>query len=103
MRDDEVRLGHVDVDGEDARNSPVRPPDREQADEAERIEHRRFERDLPCSSVAVQLKTLIADGIATRKLRSEKTSRVDRLPGDEHVMSPDQEADHGDARASRRP
>ena len=51
-------------------------------------------------SVAVQLKTLIADGIATRKLRIEKISAgVDRLAGDEHVVAPDQEAEHRDREA----
>ena len=50
------------------------PADGEQADEAQGIEHRRVEaRSSPLYSVAVQLKTLIADGIATRKLRNENT------------------------------
>ena len=54
-------------------------------------------------SVAVQLKTLIADGIATRKLRIEKISAgVDRLARDEQVMPPDQEAEHRDRQAGER-
>ena len=54
----------------------------------------------PLYSVAVQLKTLIADGIATRKLRNEKIiAGVDRLAADEHVVAPDQEAEDGDREA----
>ena len=55
---------------------------------------------LPRHSVAVQLNTLMADGMATRKLRNEKISAdVRRLAGDEHVVAPDQEAEDGDGDA----
>ena len=36
----------------------------------------------------------MAEGIATAKLRNEKITGVNRLAGDEQVMSPDQEAQH---------
>ena len=53
--------------------------------------------------MAVQLKTLIAEGIATRKLRIEKTipAYID-WPADEHVVAPDQEAQDRDRHARDR-
>ena len=52
----------------------------------------------PLYSVAVQLKTLMADGMATRKLRSENTTPayID-WPRDKHVVSPHQEPQRRDA------
>ena len=48
-------------------------------------------------SVAVQLKTLMAEGTATRKLRNEKTMPAyTDWPADEHVVAPDEEAEDGD-------
>ena len=42
----------------------------------------------------------MAEGIATMKLSAEKTKPVvDRLAGDEHVVSPDQKAQHRDGHA----
>ncbi len=75
--------------------------DGEQADEAQRVEHRRVEaRSMPLWSVAVQLKTLIADGIAIRKLRIENTMPAyTALPADEHVVAPHEKAEHGDRQA----
>ena len=53
--------------------------------------------------VDVQLNTLMAEGIATRKLNKRKNeSRVDRLSGDEHVVSPDQETEHRNGHAGKR-
>ena len=50
--------------------------------------------------MAVQLNTLIADGTAT-SMRQHREDRagVDRLAGDEHVVAPDQEAEHRDGDA----
>ena len=57
----------------------------------------------PLYIVAVQLKTLTADGIATRKLRIEKISAAyTDWPGHEHVVAPDEEAEHRDAEAGER-
>ena len=51
-------------------------------------------------SVAVQLKTLIADGIATSIAEEGKDhAGIDGLAADEHVMAPDQKAQHGDREA----
>ena len=51
MRDDEVGVGDVHVDGERGEEEPGQPADREQADEAERVEHRRVEaRSSPCTA-----------------------------------------------------
>ena len=57
----------------------------------------------PLYMVAVQLKTLIAEGIATRKLKNrEDHARVHRLARDEHVVAPDQETQDRDGDAGKR-
>ena len=43
MRDDEVGVVHVDIDGERRQKQSGQPADGKQADETQRIEHRRFE------------------------------------------------------------
>ena len=56
----------------------------------------------PLYSVAVQLKTLMADGTATRKLRNEKHhAGKNGLAADKHVMSPDQEANESNGQAEK--
>ena len=51
-------------------------------------------------SVAVQLKTLIGGRDRDEEAEDrEDQRRVDRLAGDEHVVAPDQEAEHRDAEA----
>jgi hypothetical protein len=53
--------------------------------------------------VAVQLKTLMADGMATRKRQErEDERRVHRLAAHEHVVAPHEEADERDAEARER-
>ena len=57
----------------------------------------------PLYIVASQLKTLIAEGIATLKVRQLKIMLASgRLAADEHVVAPDQEAEHGDGDAADR-
>ena len=62
------------VERERREKQPGQSADREQEDEAKRVEHRRFERIEPLCRVASQLNTLIADGTATMKLSNENTS-----------------------------
>ena len=45
MRDDEISLRHMDVDRQRREEEPGQPAQGEEADEAERIEHRRVERN----------------------------------------------------------
>ena len=47
VRDDEVGVGHLPVDRERREEDPREAADREDADEAERPQHRRVERDVP--------------------------------------------------------
>jgi len=50
--------------------------------------------------VAVQLKTLMAEGTPMKKVRKEKDQGgVNRHSGDEHVVRPDEEAENGDGYA----
>ena len=64
---DEVSVGDVDVDAQRRQEQAGQAADREQADEAEGVEHRRLRSEIePLYSVAVQLNTLIAEGMATR-------------------------------------
>ena len=73
MRDDEVGVVRCTSTASVARTEPGQAADGKQADEAEGVKHRGLEVIDPLYSVAVQLKTLIAEGTATRKLSSEKT------------------------------
>ena len=57
----------------------------------------------PLYIVAIQLKTLMAVGIATRKVIALKIEPAStRLPADEHVVAPDEEAEERDRDGSRR-
>ena len=74
--------------------------DREQADEAERVEHRRLEGD----RALVERRRPVEDLDRRRDRHQEAQERedhagVDRLAGDEHVVAPDQEAEHRDGQA----
>ena len=65
--DDEVGVGDVDVDAEARQEQSGQAADGEQADEAEGVQHRRRRNEMePLYRVAVQLKTLMAEGTATR-------------------------------------
>ena len=58
-------------------------------------------RSSPCTCVASQLKTLMAEGMATANVRALKIMADQRrLAADEHVVAPDQEADQGDGDAA---
>jgi hypothetical protein len=67
--------------------------DGEQEDEAQGIQHRRGEAIEPLYIVASQLKTLIAEGIATLKVSKLKIMPPGRLTAREHVVAPDEEAE----------
>ena len=98
VADDEVGVVDVDVDGQRALHEPGQAADGEEEDEGEGEEHGRpGGRWSPCRGWLTQLKTLMALGMATMKVRSEKTSTADVAhAAGEHVVAPDQGADGGD-------
>ena len=86
-----------DVDRDRGEKQPGQPADGEQAEEAERIEHRRFEADL----AAIERRGPVEHLDRRRHRDDERQERKHqigerRLAGDEHVMAPDHEADHAD-------
>ena len=74
MRDDEIGVVQMHVGGERGQEQAGQAADGEQADEAERVEHRRVEADVALVQRADQLNTLIAEGTATMKLSNENTT-----------------------------
>ena len=91
---------HVHVEADRREEQPGQPADREQADEAERVEHRRLPRDR-----ALVDRRRPVEHLDRRRDRDQEAEdredqrRVDRLAGDEHVVAPDQEAEHRDRQA----
>jgi len=73
MSDHEISLSKMHIRGKRRHEQTGQTTEREQSNEAKRIQHRRVEPDgAPCI-VPIQLNTLMADGTATIKLRIEKT------------------------------
>ena len=94
---------HVHVEAERRQEQAGQSADREQPDEADRVEHRRLPRDRSL----VQRRRPVED-LDRRRDRDEEAEdredqrRVDRHAGHEHVVAPDQEAEHGDREARER-
>ena len=83
--------------GIEARNSPDQAARCEQADEAERIEHRRFEADLAAIQRSRPVEDLDGRGHGDDEGQErEDQARIRRLARHEHVVAPDEEADAGD-------
>ena len=102
MSDHEISVGYVDVVGEAGEKQPRQSPDCEEADEAERIKHRRVVTD----PAFVHRRRPIEDLDCRRHRDNEAHERKNeagerRLPTDKHVVAPDEEADAGDS--NRRP
>ena len=103
VRDDEVGVVHVDVEAHRGEEQSRQPADREQADEAERVQHRRVERHRPFVDRGRPVEHL-----DRRRNRDEEADEgedqpgVHRLPGDEEVVPPDQEADDRDRQRRER-
>ena len=66
VRDDEVGVGDVDVDAERGQKRPVSPPIVNRPMKPKAYSIGVWNEIEPLYSVAVQLKTLIADGMATK-------------------------------------
>ena len=91
---------HVNVHREGGEEQAGQAADREQADEPQRVEHRRLERDRPLVQRGRPVEHL--DGRRHRHQEAqdrEDHRAVHRHPGDEHVVAPHQEAEHGDRQA----
>ena len=97
MRDDEISVRGRDVDRHRSEKQSGQPADGEQAEKAERVDHRRFEADL----AAIERGRPVEHLDRRRHRDDERQERKDevgerRLAGDEHVMAPDHEADDAD-------
>ena len=97
MRDDEVSVRGGDIDRHRSEKQSGQTADGEQAEEAERIDHRRFEADV----AAIERGGPVEHFDRRRHRDDERQKRKHqigerRLSGDEHVMAPDHEADDGD-------
>ena len=94
MRDHEIGVGDVDVIGEAGEEQPGQAADGEQADEAERIEHRRVE-----AHPALVHRRGPVEHLDRRRHGDDEAHEREHQPGehrlsaDEHVVAPDEEAD----------
>ena len=97
---DEVGAVELDVGGKRGEEKAGESAHGEQADETERIQHGRIVGDRALVESGRPVEDL--DGGRNRDHETERRkdqARVDRLAGDEHVMAPDQEAQHRDGHA----
>ena len=104
VRDDEVGVVQVDVDAHHAEEDAGEAADREHpAGTPARRASACPDGSSPLYRVATQLKTLIAVGIAIRKVIAQKIVPAStRLAAREHVVAPDQEAEDRDRDARER-
>ena len=95
--DDEVGVVDVDVDAERRQEQPGQAADQEQSEEGIGVEHRRLERDRALVERRRPVERLHRRRDRHREAQErEHHRRVDRDAGDEQVVGPDQEAEHGD-------
>ncbi len=93
---DEVGLGEVDVHAQRPEKYPGKAADREQAHEAEGIQHRRLEGD----GTLIESRRPVEDFDCRRHGHQHGEEREDqrRVIGDahdEHMVRPDKEAENG--------
>ena len=78
------------------------PAQREQADEAHRVEHRALEGDVPAVERGGPVEDLDGRGHGDEEAQErEDQAGIERLARDEHVVAPDEEADHRDGEEGR--
>ena len=83
--------------GIEARNKPGETTGREQPDEPERVQHRRFEADLTAIERGRPVEDLDRRGHRDdERQKREDQIRIGRLARHEHVVAPDEESDAGD-------
>ena len=99
VRDDEVGVGHLPVDRERGEEDPGEAADREDADEAERPQHRRVERDVPAPDRREPVEDLHAGRDRDdHRAEHEEDVEPDRQADREHVVRPDEQRVERDAR-----
>ena len=97
VRDHEIGIVQLHVEPERGEKQAGQAADREQADETQRIEHRRLERDMRL----VECRRPV-EHLDRRRHRDEEGQQrehragIGRLPADEHVMAPNQKPERGD-------
>ena len=98
--DHEVGVGDVHVETERGQEHAGQAANREQADEAERVQHRRLEANGALVQGRCPVEDLHRRGNGDQVAQQREHQRgVHRNSRDEHVMRPDQEAEHGDGDA----
>ena len=100
MRDDEIGVGHMHIDGERGEKQSRQAADRKQPDETKRVEHRRLKRDRAFVQRRGPVENFDRRRNGDKKAEQrENHSGIDRLPADKHVMTPDEKTEHGDRHA----
>src|SRR5581483_4583436 len=100
MRDDEISVSYVNVQPQRGQEKHGHPPDGKQTYKAEGIEHRRvigYRTLIECCR-PVEYLDRRRDGYGVAEER-EDHSGVHALAADEHVVTPDQEAEDGNRHA----
>src|SRR5678815_1806833 len=106
MRDDEVGVDEVYIDCQCCHIEASKSAYREEPDETKRIEHRRVKADGALVKCRRPVEDFDGRGIGHQKAEERKhRAGVYRLPAHEHVMAPDEEAEHrdGDTRVGHKP
>ena len=103
VRDHEVGVVQVDVEAERRQEQAGQAADREQPHEAVGVEHRRLERDGALVERGRPVEHLDRRRDGDREAEEREHHRgVGRDAGDEHVVRPHDEAEHGDRQRRER-
>ena len=100
MSDDEIRVMemHVECECRDAETSQT--ADGEQADKTECVKHRCLESDRALVQSRGPIENFYSAGHGHQKAQErEDHARVNRLAGNKHVMTPDDETEHRNGHA----
>src|SRR4029077_16595570 len=103
VRDDEVSVVHVYVDAQGGQEQAGQSSDGKQADEAEGVEHRGLVSDGTLIDGGGPVKHFDRRGHGYEITQQREDERgVDRDAGHEHMVRPDEESDHRDAKQGQR-
>src|ERR1044071_7568415 len=96
MSDDEISVMQMDVRCQRSEEQSGEAAHDEQPDEAECVEHRRVKVDVSLVQRAQPVEHLDRGWHSNEEAQQrERDAGIGRLARDEHVMAPDEEADHG--------
>src|SRR5262249_7463681 len=102
VRDDEVGVMEMNVEAEASKEKAGKTADGEEADEAERVEHRRFPRNRTFIESGRPVEDFDGGRYCNEIAQERKCDgRIGRFAGDEHVMRPNDEAYDCNADAGR--